>query len=113
MVSPGSGYEGGGDVLVDLRVDDAAAPVAELARLLDLHELYFGEADPATLLPLDGETGQEVRTLLARLGRTGAPDGSDLDAVLFDWMGWENYEERHVPGMVDPVVLAALREATP
>ena len=109
VVTPAGGYEGGGDVLVDLRADDHAAPVAELARLLDLHQLYFGKADPATLLPLDGETGAEVRDRLARLGRTG----DDLEAVLFDWMGWENYEERHVAGKVDPVVLAALREAAP
>ncbi|MCW2607316.1 MAG: fimbrial assembly protein FimA, partial [Frankiales bacterium] len=106
VVSPGGGYEGGSDVLVDLRADDHPAPVAELTRLLDLHELYFGKADPATLLDLTGETGEEVRALLAGLGRTG----EDLDAVLFDWMGWENYEERHVPGKVDPVVLAALRQ---
>ena len=113
VVSPGGGYEGGSDVLVDLRVDDHPAPVAELARLLDLHRLYFGTPDPATLLPLEGETGTEVRDRLARLGRTGSSDGSDLDAVLFTWMGWENYEERHVPGKIDAVVLAALREATP
>ena len=55
------------------------------------------------------ELPHEVRERLARLGRTG----DDLDAVLFDWMGWENYKERHVPGMVDQVVLAALREAAP
>jgi hypothetical protein len=43
------------------------------------------------------------------------PDGHDgegaLDDRLFDWLGWENYEERHVPGAIDPVVLAKLREA--
>lgn len=109
VVSPGGGYEGGGDVLVDLRSDDSPTPVAELARLLDLNELYFGRADPAALLPLDGEVGEEVRTRLAALGRRG----DDLDAVLFDWMGWENYEERHVAGKIDPVVLAALRQAAP
>ncbi|MCW2778950.1 MAG: fimbrial assembly protein FimA [Frankiales bacterium] len=108
VVSPGGGYEGGSDVLVDLRVDDSPTPVAELTRLLGLHDLYFGTADPDTLLPLSGETGEEVRGLLAALGRTG----EDLDAVLFAWMGWENYEERHVPGSIDPVVLAALRQAS-
>ena len=108
VVSPGAGYEGGNDVVVDLRCDDGPAPVAELARLLDLHDLYFGEADPATLLPLTGELAQEVRGALGRLGYHG---GDDLSGVLFDWMGWENYEERHVPGSIDPVVLAALRTA--
>lgn len=105
VVSAGAGYEGGNDVGVDLRVDDSPAPVGELARLLDLHDLYFGTADPATLLPLEGGTADEVRGRLTDLGWTG----EDLSEALFDWMGWENYEERHVPGMIDPVVLAALR----
>ena len=107
VVTPGGGYGGGSDVLVDLRVDDHATPVPELERLLDLHDLYFGKADPSTLLPLDGELAEEVRAALGGLGYTGA----DLDATLFDWMGWENYEERHVPGSIDPVVLSKLREA--
>ena len=48
------------DVEVDLRVDDHQRPVAELRRLLDLHRLYFGRPDPATLLPLEGELADEV-----------------------------------------------------
>lgn len=109
VVAAGAGYGGGNDVLVDLRVDDAPEPVVELERLLDLHELYFGKADPEDLLPLEAELADEVRGRLARLGYRG----DDLDAVLLAWMGWENYEERHVPGRVDPVVLSALREASP
>ncbi|MCW2665366.1 MAG: fimbrial assembly protein FimA [Frankiales bacterium] len=109
VVSPGGGYDGGSDVLVDLRVDDSPAPVGELDRLLGLHELYFGRPDPATLVPLAGEVAGEVRRRLGDLGYAG----DDLDAVLFDWMGWENYEERHVPGSIDPVVLAALRTVAP
>lgn len=108
VVSPGGGYDGGSDVLVDLRTDDAVAPLPELARLLDLHELYFGTCDPATLLPLEGGLAEEVRRRLAALGRTG----EDLSDVLLSWMGWENYEERHVPGRLDPLVLEALRRAS-
>lgn len=108
VVTPGGGYDGGNDVLVDLRVDDHPAPVQELARLLDLHDLYFGKPDPDELLPLEGDLADELRTALARLGHTG----DDLDASLLDWMGVENYEERHVPGRIDPVVLGKLREAT-
>ena len=109
VVSPGAGYDGGSDVAVDLRVDDAPQPLPELERLLDLHDLYFGRPDPATLLPLEGELADEVRERLGGLGHRG----EDLSAVLLDWMGWENYEERHVPGSIDPVVLAALRAAPP
>ena len=103
VVTPGGGYGGGSDVLVDLRVDDATAPLPELRRLLDLHDLYFGKPDPDTLLPLEGELAAEVTERLARLGY------ADLDA----WMGVENYEERAVLGSIDPLVLAKLRGASP
>ena len=46
VVSPGAGYGGGNDVLADLRVDDHPSPLTELARLLDLHDLYFGTSRP-------------------------------------------------------------------
>lgn len=107
VVTEGGGYGGGSDVLVDLRVDDAPAPVAELDRLLGLHELYFGE--PEELLPLVGELAAEVDALLRGLGRSA---DLPLDDRLFDWLGWENYEERHVPGSIDVLVLGKLREAT-
>lgn len=101
VVTEGGGYLGGSDVLVDLRVDDAEDPVPELVRLLDLHTLYFGRPDPPDVLPLIGDLEQEVADRLARLGY----------ASLEDWAGVENYEERLVPGGIDPVVLAKLREA--
>src|SRR5215210_1227059 len=101
VVRRGGGYGGTSDVEVDLRVDDHAAPVPELRRLLDLHRLYFDPPDPESLLPLEGELAEEVRRRLASLGF------SDLD----DWAGVENYEERMVAGQIDPLVLAKLREA--
>ena len=107
VVTPEGGYGGGSDVFADLRVDDHAQPVSELARLLDLHDIYFGKPDPATLLPLDGAVADEVRDRLAALGHTDA----DLDKALADWAGIENYEERLVPGQIDPVVLDKLRAA--
>ena len=102
VVEEGSGYGGGSDVLVDLRVDDSPAPIPELARLLDLHDLYFGKADPATLIPWD-DARDEITVLLSKLGYDG-------DDAWRDWMGTENYEDRDVPGKVDPLVLAKLRE---
>jgi uncharacterized Ntn-hydrolase superfamily protein len=109
VVTPGGGYGGGSDLLVDLRVDDHPLPMAELGRLLDLHELYFGKPDPATLLPLTGPVADEVRERLAVLGHRQ----EDLDGALADWAGIENYEERLVPGSIDPVILGKLREASP
>ena len=101
VVTEGGGYLGGSDVLVDLRVDDADDPVPELVRLLDLHTLYFGRPDPQDVLPLVGDLEHEVADRLARLGY----------ASLEDWAGVENYEERLVPGGIDPLVLDKLREA--
>jgi uncharacterized Ntn-hydrolase superfamily protein len=101
VVRPGGGYGGTSDVEVDLRVDDHTSPVPELARLLDLHRLYFEKPDSSSLLPLEGELAAEVERRLRALGF----------ATLDDWAGVENYEERMVPGSIDPLVLAKLREA--
>ena len=100
VVSEAGGYGGGSDVLVDLRVDDHPDPVPELVRLLDLHTLYFGK--PESVLPLEGDLAAEVADHLSRLGF----------ATLEQWAGVQNYEERLVPGGIDPVVLDKLREAT-
>jgi uncharacterized Ntn-hydrolase superfamily protein len=105
VVAKGEGYGGTSDVVADLRVDDHPDPVPELTRLLELHELYFGKPDPATLLELAGPLAQEVRTRLAELGH----DHRDLDAALASWAGVENLEERLVPGRIDPLVLGRLR----
>src|SRR3954469_10342128 len=43
VVERDGGYGGLSDVVADLRVDDHPAPVAELARLLELHGAIFGK----------------------------------------------------------------------
>lgn len=103
VVAPGGGYDGG-DVLVDLRVDDHPDPVRELARLLDIHELLFGRPDPDALLELAGALANEVEHLLAGQGFVGP-----LDKALESWAGRENLELRLVEGKIDPVVLDHLR----
>jgi uncharacterized Ntn-hydrolase superfamily protein len=106
VVTPDGGYGGGSDVLVDLRIDDHPQPVGELARLLDLHDIYFGKPDPDAALPLEGALAEEVRDRLARLGHRA----DDLDTALADWAGIENYEERMLAGRIDPLVLDQLRK---
>jgi uncharacterized Ntn-hydrolase superfamily protein len=105
VVSPEGGYGGGSDVLVDLRVDDHPDPVSELARLIDLHHLYFDRPSPAACAPLVGPLDAEVRRRLAALGH----DDPDLDRALSGWAGIENLEMRLVPGRIDPLVLDHLR----
>jgi uncharacterized Ntn-hydrolase superfamily protein len=105
VVAKGMGYGGASDVMVDLRVDDHPDPVAELARLMEMHTLYFERPDPATLIPLTGDAAGEVRTLLAAAGHADP----DLDEALSAWAGIENLEERLIPGAIDPLVLTQLR----
>jgi uncharacterized Ntn-hydrolase superfamily protein len=107
VVARGMGYGGTSDIWVDLRCDDHPDPVAELTRLLELHSMHFERPDPATLIPLGGPAGDEVRALLTRAGHTDP----DLDAALAGWAGIANLEERVVHGAIDPVVLAQLRQA--
>lgn len=104
VASPGAGYGGGSDIAVDLRVDDHADPVRELARLLDIHDLLFGK--PTETLDLNGEPAQRLRVALDCLGWTDP----DLEAALTACAGVENLEERMVPGRLDPVVLAHLEQ---
>ncbi|GHH82252.1 hypothetical protein GCM10018793_41620 [Streptomyces sulfonofaciens] len=99
VLSPGAGYGGGSDVACDLRVDDHPDPVGELRRLLDVHELLFGTPDPDALLDLTGELEKEVEGLVAARGHVS----------LETWAGVQNLENRLVPGKIDPVVLASLR----
>ncbi|MFL6099674.1 MAG: DUF1028 domain-containing protein [Actinomycetales bacterium] len=105
VTSPGAGYNGD-DTEVDLRVDDHPNPVPELARLLELHRLYFDAPDEASLLPLEGDLAEEVGALLARAGHRG----DDVQSALEAWAGVENFEERMRPGRIDPLVLEQLRQ---
>ena len=74
---PAAGY-GGHDIEVDLRVDDHPEPVPELARLLDLHRLYFDAADEATPAAARGRAGRRgARRCWPRPG-TAAPPSTQL-----------------------------------
>jgi len=105
VVKAGAGY-GGADVVVDLRADDHAEPLAELRRLSGLHELYFGATPPEEWVPVDAPLAAELRRHLARRGYDSGELVNDLDT----WAGTENLEER-VEGAdrIDPVVLEMLR----
>lgn len=99
VVKEGGGYAGLDDVLVDLRVDDHPRPCVELARLLELHALYFGQPAEEDKLPLDDDLRRETHELAQRLGH------ADLD----EWVGTENFENRVWPDAIDRAVLDILR----
>jgi uncharacterized Ntn-hydrolase superfamily protein len=99
VVKPGGGYGGFNDRYVDLRVDDHAAPIGELARLLELHKLYFFPAAPEDVLPIDEALGREIVAELVRAGALsthaggGAYDDAARDALVA-FMHVENLENR-------------------
>lgn len=100
VVKEGAGYAGFDDVLADLRVDDHADPCTELARLLELHTLFFGVPAAEDRLAIDDALRDELEQLARRAGR------GDFDA----WVGAENFENRVWPDAVDRQVLEILRQ---
>lgn len=104
-LEPGAGYDACG-VLADLRVDDHPSAPTELARIHELHTLYFGR--PEGVQPLAGALGEEVRRRLDALGVTGGTTADDLAR----WAGGVNLETRLSPGGIDRRVLVELRAAT-
>ena len=105
VVERGGGYAGLSDVLVDLRVDEHAEPIPELARLYRMHQALFGKTPRSAWVRVDDALAVELRERLARLGYE-----TDLAEALEAWAGAENLEER-VDGaeQIDPVVLGELR----
>jgi uncharacterized Ntn-hydrolase superfamily protein len=105
VVERDGGYASTSDVLVDLRVDDHAQPVAELARLYRLHDLLFGKTPREEWVEVDDALSAELGDRLGKLGYDG-----DLARALAAWAGTENLEER-LDGVdqLDPVVLRELR----
>jgi uncharacterized Ntn-hydrolase superfamily protein len=107
VVKKEGGYGGTSDVMIDLRVDDHAAPIDELRRLYEMHDLLFGQTPEEEWLPVDDSLAAELRDRLARLGY----EDESLEAAFNTWVGTENLEER-AKGIdrIDPVVLAELRK---
>jgi uncharacterized Ntn-hydrolase superfamily protein len=109
VVQPFGGYAQLSDLLVDIRVDDHERPIDELHRIYELHDRLFGQTPREEWIDVGDALAAELRERLAALGYEG-----ELEAALDHWAGVENLEER-VDGAdeIDPVVLGALREATP
>jgi uncharacterized Ntn-hydrolase superfamily protein len=105
VVERDGGYAGLSDVLVDLRVDDHEQPIAELARLYELHALLFGKTPSGSWIDVDDDLRTELRERLDRLGYTG-----ELQQALGEWASVENLEQRFDGAeRIDPALLAELR----
>ena len=111
IVQEGASYGGYNDVKIDLRVDDHPDPIRELRRLLDLHELYFGQT--LVRVSADAEVTASVQRRLSELGYysgeiTGVYDKASTRAFS-DYCGVENFEERICEGdFFDKVILDIL-----
>lgn len=101
VVSRGAGYGGLDDTAVDLRVDDHPAPVEELARLLELNDLYLTASTAAERMPVTPELRAELDQGAAAIG---ARD-------FASWVGTENYEMRVADDIswIDQRVLSIFR----
>jgi len=100
VVKEKSSYGGYNDRMIDLRVDDDPEPIAKLAHLLDLHDLYFGATE--VKVPVDEALGKEIQTALAAKGHYHGPIDGDYGEVsqraFYDWCSMENFEERICEG---------------
>jgi len=115
VVRKNGGYLGANDRFIDIRVYDAPDPIAELERLLALHELHFFPSAPGDLMPigpaivtrlepilLSEPVGQSEKWLKKKQGSATA---AFLEA-LRNFMYWENYDVRvRMDGKIDRVVL--------
>jgi uncharacterized Ntn-hydrolase superfamily protein len=107
VVERDGGYAALSDVLVDLRVDDHAQPLLELARLYALQQRIFGKTPREEWIPVDDGLRAELGGRLATLGYTG-----DFAQQLRAWAGTENLEDRlDGEDALDPVLVEALRAA--
>ena len=103
MVREEAGYGGLDDIAVDLRVDDHADPITELARLLALNDLYLTASTEEEKVPVTPDLAAELDELAQAAG------ARDFQA----WVGTENYEMRVDPGLawIDQRILDIVRQA--
>jgi uncharacterized Ntn-hydrolase superfamily protein len=115
VVRKNGGYLGANDRFIDIRVYDAADPIAELERLLTLHKLHFFPSESFDVVPITpaiiaqlepillAEPAGQARKWLDR--KHGSADQQFLEA-LRNFMYWENYDVRvRMDGKIDRVVL--------
>ena len=124
VVKAGAGYDGS-DTVVDISVYDHPTPIAELARLYGLNDLYFTDTQVQNLVPVTPAIAREIQQIWRTRGFSHhAADGivdADFQRTLVDYMGWENYDLRvdEVQGVdlaagetlrIDREVLADIRD---
>jgi uncharacterized Ntn-hydrolase superfamily protein len=93
-----------GDVIADLRVDDAPLPVHRLLELLPVYWLEHGT-------PVVEQAPVLTDALRDRIGRALAAPAERVESALELWASEHNLERRVLPGRVDAVVLDVLERS--
>lgn len=108
VVKEKGGYGGANDRYIDLRVDDHEEPVAELARLLHLHDLYFKPVNEEDIMEIDEALREKITKNLQKLDLIKEDNPSD-DVFFEALKGFqlvENFDERlQEDGYIDRLVL--------
>lgn len=98
VVHAQGGYGGLNDRYVDLRVDDAADPIGELTRLLNIHSLFFDRPRLADSLAIEGALAKRLHAILQITGDLEREPSEPYDAAVRDALRAlverENLEER-------------------
>ncbi len=97
VVRENGGYGGNNDRYLDLRVDDHPTPVEELARLVEMHHLFFGEDDKINRVLLN-DIAEDLQRIMKKKGIFDADINGVFDEetrqCFMDFCGIENLEER-------------------
>ena len=118
VARPNGGYGGDNDRYLDLRVDDAEEPVADLIALVKLHHLYFQPPRAEDEIWIDEDIARELQAILIKQGyMTGEINGvwDEVCLQVFRMLiGNENLEMRWTPEKnrhsIDRVALEYLRQ---
>lgn len=112
IVKENGSYGGYTDRYIDLRVDDHADPVKELARLLKLHQLYFTETVPEDIVAIEGMLANEIQNMLYENGflDRDLTEMDDLLDAIHSYHLIENFDERvQERGYIDTKVIEFMR----
>ena len=97
VVRADAGYDGM-DNFIDISVYDHQTPIAELARLYKLNNLYFTQSRPESMIPITTDIAREIQSIWQKRGfYDGALNGvvdPGFQKMLVSYMGWENYDLR-------------------
>lgn len=112
VVKENGSYGGYTDRYIDLRVDDHADPVKELARLLKLHQLYFTGTAPEDIVAIEDMLADEIQNMLYENGFLDR-DLTEMDDLLDAIQSYhliENFDERvQKRGYIDKKVVEFMR----